>query len=191
MKKIIFAIVAATIVTLMSCGDSQQNPHGDTAVELTREQRVDSSSKEEAKMRASQNYAPQQAMSALRLYTEFANRFPKDTMTAEYLFRASDIAMGLGDYQQQVDLLEIIIDQHTGYDQYDAACFSAAMTYDEHFEKVNFGADRAIQLYEFVIANYPNSSYAKAAETLKEFVGKPDSVYENYIMGQLEKNNSQ
>ncbi len=187
---ICFGFIAALFFG--SCGDASQQPSADSLKDsqITKEQLLDSINKEETKMRASKTYVPQQAMSALRLYIEFTNRFPDDTMTAEYLFRASDIASGLGNYQQQVDFLETIIENHPEYDQYDAVCFSAALTYDDHLENVNFGADRAIQLYDYVIEKYPNSSYAESAKTLKEFVGKPDSVYDNYLREQMKANES-
>lgn len=175
---------------LHSCGDHSQTPAGDTLKQggVTKEQLLDSINQEQAKMSASKTYVPQQAMGALRLYLDYSNRFPEDTMTPEFLFRASDIAQGLGNYQQAADLLEKIIEQYPGYNKYADACFTAALIYDDHLEKVNFGADRAIQLYDYVIEKYPNTYYAESAKTLKEYVGKPDSVYDKYIEEQMKKN---
>lgn len=191
MKRTILGLFLAAGFAMTSCGNSDGNANNDSLGDtLTKQQLLDSIRNEESKMRASQEFVPQKAMGALRLYMDYANRFPNDSMTPEYLFRASDIALGLGEYQQQVDLLEIILDQHEYYDQYDAVCFAAALTYDQHLEKVNFGGDRAIQLYEYVIEKYPQSSYAEASKTLKEFVGKPDSVYDNFIKEQMRKQDS-
>lgn len=189
MIRVLICIAALCILSLSACGDSSQPKKTDTLKpgEITKEQLLDSINKEQAKMSASKTYVPQQAMGALRLYIEFSNRFPQDTMTPEFLFRASDIAQGIGDYQQAADLLEKIIDQYPGYNKYADACFTAALVYDDHLEKVNFGADRAIQLYNYVIEKYPNTYYAESAKTLKEFVGKPDSVYDNYIEEQMKK----
>lgn len=190
--KIFLPLSFSFFLLIFSCGESTHSDGSDTLPngQLTRDQLVDSISKEEAKMRASKVYVPQQAMTALRLYTEFFTRFPNDTLTPEYLFLASNIAQGLGNYQQAAEFLETIIEKHPGFRKYPDAVFSAALLYDDHLEKVNFGADRAIQLYDYVIQKYPNTSYAESAKTLKEFVGKPDSVYDNYIMEQMKKNDS-
>jgi hypothetical protein len=195
MKNILVGLAVLSTVTFTSCGDGGTGEKADSLKpgELTKQQLLDSIHNEENRlgMIPPENYNAQLAMTALRCYIEFANRFPEDTATAEYLFRAADISQGLGDYQKQVEFLETIIEKHTGYRNYAAACFSAAMTYDQYLENIDFGADRATQLYQFVIDKYPDSPYADNARVLIQFVGKPDSVYDNYILDQMEKNESQ
>lgn len=191
MNKILLFVTAIVLFAMTSCGN-EAGPADATdstpSEELTKEQLVDSIQKEETKMRSSQDFDPRQAMSALRLYTEYCNRYPDDTATAEYLFRASDIAQGTGNYQQAAELLETILEKHPGYRNYVDACFSAALVYDNYLENVNRGADRAIELYDFIIEKYPNSYYAEQAKVLKTYVGKPDSVYYNDLREKMKTN---
>ena len=128
------------------------------------------------------------ANDALRAYNDFTVNFPNDSMTPEYYFRAADIAQGMRNYQQAAVYLETIIGKYKGYPKYADACFVAAFVYDTYLEDVNHGADRAKQLYQYVIDNYPKSSYADQSKVLIEYVGKPDSLMLNDI---IEKGNQQ
>lgn len=182
-------------VAMSSCGTSDKSPKTDSInKELTKKELTDSITHEENVMRTSKTFIPQQALSAMRLYIEFANKYPEDTMAPEYLFRASDIAQGTGNYEDATQYLEKIIDQYTGYNKYPDALFAAALIYDQYLENVGHGADHARELYGFLIEKYPTTYYAEQAKVLLDFVGKPDSVYDNYIeekMKEQEKSSAQ
>jgi outer membrane protein assembly factor BamD (BamD/ComL family) len=134
-----------------------------------------------AAMGKKQMFDQAEAMNALRLYVEYSTKYPNDSLTPEYLFRASDIAQGTGNYQQAVEFLETILAKHPTFHNYEAAMFSAAMIYDDHLEQVNHGDERALQLYDELIQKYPSSSYAEQSKILKTYVGKPDSVFFNDV----------
>jgi TolA-binding protein len=138
--------------------------------------------KAENEMRASKIYDQKLAVKTITAYNNFTVNFPNDTLTPEYLFRASDLAQGTKNYQQAAVYLETIIAKHKNYRKYVDACFVAAFVYDEYLEDVNHGDDRARQLYEFVINNYPNTPYAEQSKVLIQYVGKPDSVMLNDII---------
>lgn len=179
-KKLILAAGITAAFTITSCGngsgsDADSLKNDTHAMMMTR---IDSIYK---KMSQSNTYDPSQAMDAMRMYVEFSTKYPKDSMTAEYLFRASDIAQGTGNYQQAAEYLETILSEHTMYTKYPDALFSAALVYDEHLENVNHGGDRAIQLYDLIINKYPGSNYAEQSAVLKTYVGKPDSVFYNDV----------
>ena len=133
-------------------------------------------------MRASKTYDQKLAMSTLKAYNDFTVKFPHDSMAAEYLFRAADLAQGAKNYEQAAVYLEMILDQHKDYKKYSDACFVAAFVYDTYLEDVNHGADRAKQLYQFIITNYPNTSYAEQSKVLMKYIGVPDSVMINDII---------
>ncbi len=127
-------------------------------------------------MQADKNYNMKNAMGTLKAYNDFIQKYPIDTMTAEYLFRAADLAQGAKEYQQAADYLENILANHKNYRKYSDACFVAAFVYDTYLEDVNHGGDRAKQLYEFIIEHYPNTSYAEQSKVLITYIGIPDSV---------------
>lgn len=133
-------------------------------------------------MQADKDYNMQHAMGTLKTYNDFIKKYPQDTLTAEYLFRAADLSIGAKQYTQGVNYLEIILDQHKGYRKYMDACWVAAIVYDTYLEDVNHGGDRAKQLYQFLIVNYPNTSYAEQSKVLVQYIGKPDSVLVNDVI---------
>jgi TolA-binding protein len=133
-------------------------------------------------MRASKTYDPRLAVATLKAYNDFTVTFPHDSMTAEYLFRAADLAQGSTNYEQAAAYLEVILDQHKDYKKYPDACFVAAFVYDTYLENVNHGGDRAKQLYQFIIDHYPTTSYAEQSKVLIKYIGLPDSVMVNDII---------
>lgn len=127
-------------------------------------------------MQADKNYDMKNAMGTLKTYNDFITKYPNDSLTAEYLFRAADLAMGAKQYTESANYLETILSNHKGYSKYPDACFVAAFVYDTYLEEVNHGGDRAKQLYQFVIDNYPTTSYAEQSKVLITYIGVPDNV---------------
>jgi TolA-binding protein len=122
-------------------------------------------------MRADKTYNMQNAMGTLKAYNDYIQKYPNDTITAEYLFLAADLAMGSKQYTESANYLENLLANHKDYRKYPDACFVAAFVYDTYLEDVNHGGDRAKQLYEFIIANYPNTSYAEQSKVLITYIG--------------------
>jgi TolA-binding protein len=154
---------------------SSCQPHEETAEEkrMKYKMKVDSAEK---LMQADKTYNMKNAMGTLKTYNDFVQKFPTDTLTAEYLFRAADLAMGAKQYPEAANYLENILANHKDYPKYVDACWVAAIIYDTYLEDVNHGGDRAKQLYEFIIANYPTNSYAEQSKILITYIGVPDSV---------------
>ncbi len=126
---------------------------------------------------------PRVSSAAMKAYNDFIVTFPDDTLTPEYLFRAANLAQGQQNYQQAAIFLETILERHKGYRRYADACFVAAFVHANFLADVNHGDDRARQLYQFIIDNYPNTSYAEQSKVLITYVGKPDSVFVNDVLG--------
>jgi TolA-binding protein len=177
MKNLILFLSTITIATFTSCGGGDST---DTKVDTQAMMaaKIDSIY---VSMGKSQTFDQAIAMNAMRMYVEYATKYPNDSLTPEYLFRASDIAQGSGNYQQAAEFLETILEKHTTYTKYPDVLFSAALVYDNYLENVNHGDERAIQLYDVIIAKYPESNYAEQSKVLKTYVGKPDSVFYNDI----------
>lgn len=184
MKKTLLFLALAGFTLFTACGDSSNTANADSlkAASEGRQKCIDDILAAEKAMANSKEYDSKLALEALRAYNTFFTKYPKDTLAAEYLFKASDIAQGTGNYQQAAIYLETILDQHTGYNKYPDALFAAAHVYDEYLENVNNGANRAVELYDFIMEKYPSSPYAEQSRILKQYVGKPDSVLINDIM---------
>jgi hypothetical protein len=191
MKKI-FLFPLLALFVMASCQSEQEKAaekaKADSLVrQQAREKYLQAVDSAEKVLHASKNFDMKLANMAIQAYSNFTTTFPEDSMTPEYLFRAADLAQGTHNYQQAAVYLETIIEKHKGYKKYVDACFVAAFVYDTYLENVNNGADRAKQLYQFVIDHYPENPYSEQAKVLIKYIGQPDSVMINDIINKAGK----
>lgn len=189
MKKLLFIPIA--LMFLVSC-----ESEADKAAEKAKQDsitKIESRKKYYEAVQAAQKTLSQDKMfdkkkasDALRAYSDFFTMFPEDSLAPEYLFRAGQLAEGFGNYQQAGVYYETVIEKHKGYKRYPDVVFAAALMYDTYLEKVNHGDDRAKQLYNFVISNYPGTRMAEDAKVMVQYVGLPDSVMINDILKKAE-----
>src|SRR5438045_3909185 len=139
----LFGIFIVSMFVISGCGNSaeemaQEKAKKDSITKIEARGKylaaVDSAEKV---MRATKSYDQKLAMATLKAYNDFTVTFPDDTLTPEYLFRASDLAQGARNYQQAAVYLETIIEKHHGYRKYSDAVFVAAFIYDTYLEDVN------------------------------------------------------
>ncbi|MCA6365151.1 MAG: hypothetical protein IM638_19120 [Bacteroidetes bacterium] len=180
MKQTISTLSIFTAAALMNlftaCGGNtaQKNDNADSLATSAkaRTMYIENISVAEKRMNEDKTFNSKTALEALKAYTDFTTLYPKDSLTADYLFKAAQIAQSTGNYKQSAIYLETILDQHKGYKEYAAACFYTANLYDDHLENVDNGAARAKQLYEFIIAKYPGTKWAEDSKVLMEYIGK-------------------
>lgn len=182
MKQLISSLsifAAAALMNLFTACGGNSETQKDSADSLAvsakaRTMYIDNINAAEKRMRADQTFNSKTALEALKAYTDFTTLYPKDSLTADYLFKAGQVAESTGNYKQAAIYLETILDQHKGYKEYAAACFYTANLYDNHLENVDNGAARAKQLYEFIISKYPGTKWAEDSKVLMSFIGKSD-----------------
>lgn len=138
--------------------------------------------KAETAMRSDKTYDPKLALEGLKAYTDFTTLYPNDSLTPDFLFKAAQVAQATGNFKQAAIYFETIIEQHKGYKMYVEACFLAANNYDDHLETVDKGAERAKQLYEFIISKYPGSTWAEQSKVLMSYIGKSNEELMNDII---------
>ncbi len=181
MKKILLAGFSLVFLFVSSCQSpeekaaekAKQDSLAAVKLYLKDKMAIDSA---ENLMSKDKNYNMQHAMGTLKAYNDFVQKYPKDSLTAEYLFLAADLSMGAKQYTQAANYFENILANHKDYPKYVDACWVAALNYDNNLEEVNHGGDRAKQLYQFIIDNYPDHSYASQSKILITYIGVPDEV---------------
>ncbi|MCU0434716.1 MAG: tetratricopeptide repeat protein [Bacteroidia bacterium] len=196
MKKLLPTLgifAAAALMNLFTACGGNSGSKKDNADSLAvnakaRTMYLDNITAAEKRMREDKTYSSKTALEALKAYTDFTTLYPKDSLTPDYLFKAAQVAQSTGNYQQAAVYFETIIDQHKGYKMYVEACFLAANNYDDHLENVNNGAARAKQLYEFIIAKYPDTNWAEQSKVLMSYIGKSnEQLMEDIIKKNEEK----
>jgi TolA-binding protein len=177
---LLLALPVCMFMTVTSCGPSaaEKAKQDSLAAEHVKDSMRTNIESAEKVLKSNPNSGAKEVNTAIKAYTDFANKYPSDTMTPEYLLRASTRFSAIGNFSQSVALLETIIDQHKDFKRYDDALWLAANIYAEYLPTVNHGDERAKELYSFIIARYPGSNYAVQSAELIKYIGVPaDSLY--------------
>ena len=110
----------------------------------------------------------QDAMALVNLYEEYANENPGDSLSPEYLFRASDISMNLGRPGQTIRLFNRILTEYPDFNKAPATLFLMAFVYEDQMKDY----DNAKKYYELFLSKYPDSEFADDAEISLKNLGK-------------------
>lgn len=88
----------------------------------------------------------------------FAEKYPNDALSAEYLFKAADVARGLGNYKEAVEIwLKVYTDYAATYAKAADALFLTAFTYDKDLQDKG----KAKEYYSLFLDKYPKHPYTK------------------------------
>jgi TolA-binding protein len=126
------------------------------------------------------------ALSEIDLYKEYAQKFPDDTISATYLFRAADLAHGLRKDREAMDLYSEFINKYPSHQKAAASLFLIAFIYDNDMNM----KDSAKVKYREFLEKYPQHNLAPSAkaaldqiemglsdeELVKMFEAKQDSL---------------
>lgn len=104
------------------------------------------------------------ALALLGVYKVFADSFPQDTMTPEYLFRAAGLSKALGQAAQGVTLYDRIIVNHPEWRKIASTYYMKAFTIDDG---LNDTAAARIA-YQQVIDRFPDHPFARDARAMIE-----------------------
>ena len=123
----------------------------------------------------------QDAMALVNLYVEYANENVGDSLSPEYLFRASDISMNLGRPGQTIRLFNRILAEYPDYKKAPATLFLMAFVYEDQMKDY----DNARKYYELFLKKYPDSEFADDAEISLKNLGKtPEELIKEFESNQ-------
>lgn len=95
----------------------------------------------------------------LKKYVAFANTYPTDSLTPDFLYEAGALQINLGKHRQAIQMYENIHDGFPGYDRKIESAYLVAVIYQNYLND----RIRAREYYEKVIELYPESEWAQAA----------------------------
>ncbi len=98
----------------------------------------------------------------------FAEKYPQDSMSALLLFRAADVARGVGEYGKAIQLWGQVWRTYPDFKLAPDALFLQAFTFDNDLKDV----EEARKYYQKVIAHFPNHPLTGQAEQLLKVLGK-------------------
>ena len=156
MKRIIYLAVAIPAFFLSSCGNGTLTPE-EEKFELNQQ-----ITELETKLRKNteERIDPKDASEILDLYHTFSDKFPEEEIAPEYLFKAGEVSMGIGNYQRAIGYFERIRKDYPNFDKSPESLFIIGFIYDSYLQQKG----KAKEVYEKVIAEYPEHKFAEDAK---------------------------
>lgn len=161
-KTALFILTCVLIIT--ACDGPQKEKEVDSA------SLKDSILKQEEKVYDTNQNRLQKQDAALLvgLYEKYADTYPDDSLSANYLFLAADISMNLRKPKQTIVLFDRILNAYPDYEKAPAVLFLKAFVYEDQLQDYA----NAKKYYELFISKYPDSDFADDAEVSLKNLGK-------------------
>lgn len=109
----------------------------------------------------------------IRMYIEFADEFPKDTITANYLYKAANLSMNTNRNENAITYLDRVINGYPDYGKLPETYFLKAFIYDNNIKNMN----KAREAYMAFLQKFPKSDLADDATISLDNLGKtPEQI---------------
>ena len=160
MKNILILFLLLVSLSVFSCSSS-------------RDQMSEKISKMESGLKTVAKVDSASVSALISAYQNFATRYPTDSLSPEYLYRAAGLANGFNRGTQAVDLYETIIHTYPGYKRIPECYFMEAFAY----ENVQGNIRKASEFYNKFLDKYLNHQLANDARSALRLLGKtPDEI---------------
>lgn len=156
-----FFLIAVIVFFTISCAGPNNEAAEElkTSIELMEEKLYNSQD-----IKLSKN----DALELIDLYETYAIDFPKDSLAAIYLFRASDLSMNLQRPEATIALFNELLVKYPDYEKTPSVLFLKAFVYEDQLgDLVN-----AKKYYEEFLEKYPENDFADDAEISLKNLGK-------------------
>ena len=164
MKKISIVIIISLLFTVIACNNSKNEQLS------KRDQSVEEITSAEKKLYGESEADKDKATAMIDMYIAFVGEYPEDTISPEYLFRASEIAMNFEQPHNAIRYLTQIETEYLDFSKYASSLFMKAMIYHYNIQDLV----KAKEYYEIYLEKYPNHTFVKDAEGALMFMGLGD-----------------
>lgn len=119
------------------------------------------------------------------LYITFADTYPEDSISAEYLFKAADISMNMNLPTKAINLYKRIRAEYPGFRKAPECLFLTGYIYENYLGKL----EEAKAIYEEFIDKYPDNDFADDAQISINNLGKsPEELIKEFEAKQQQEN---
>lgn len=122
-----------------------------------------------------------QADSLLALYLDFAEKFPKDTLAPDFLFRAAALNNSLERTTKAMELFDRYIKEYPDMEMASQCLFMKATLYEDKLRDL----EKARETYSEFIVRYPDDDFADDASIAIQTLGM--SLEERILWGARQK----
>jgi len=171
MKKIIINLISILLLLFTSCNYN----HTETAttqepLKLLRDSLINTIGVLEKQLSTQQTIDYKLGGEMVNAYLDFFNRFPKDDLSPNYLYKAGDVSMNLGQSEKGIELFNKVHEFYPKYAKASFALFLQGFIYETQLKDMA----KARELYTLVVREYPNTKIAEDAKASIANLGKSD-----------------
>ncbi len=113
----------------------------------------------------------------IHLYVDFADTYPKDSISPYYLFKAADVSVNTFHSDESIALFNKLLKNYPDFEKAPHALFLKAFTYENYLHQL----DSAKASYQLFLAKYPNHAFANDAKISLDNLGKtPEEIIEGF-----------
>jgi TolA-binding protein len=122
---------------------------------------------------------PQKAKTVIALYDQYVEKFPRDTASAGYLFKAGDISSKTNNVSEAIRYFDRLIDNYPQHEKAPYALFLQGFI----FENQLGDPVKAKPYYEEFLKKYPDHSLARDVNFSLENLGRsPEELIRDFEM---------
>ncbi len=188
-------LLISFLVGAFACNSSVENTNSsDSTKELTEEERAKQTKSDLlSKIKENENLLKSahskildaSANQLVNYYTMYAKAYPKDSLAAEFYFRAADLSTGLQHYEAAIKYYNKVEKDYKDYIKHPESIYLAGFVYDTYMGKKG----KAREYYEKIIAKYPAHVFAKDAQSAIKALHMTDEELVRMFEENNKKNN--
>ena len=115
--------------------------------------------------------------SLLKMFDDFITRFPDDSLSRVYLFKAANLAIAEGDGNKAITFLDQFIKKYPDHPKAPVCSFFKGYVYENILKNM----DLAKENYLFYIEKYPDDAFVKDARMAVKNLGKtPEQMIKEF-----------
>ena len=183
MKKIFFFSII--MLSLSSCSSDQSGPDKINKTDNAHDSILKIIRETEASIQNNMKNSildPALASMAVKNYMLYSEKFPDDTATAMFLFKASDVySSAMHQYDQSTVILDRIISKYPSFRKLPICYFQMGVLYDDYLNDDK----KAKEWYEKFIAKFPSHQLVPQVKTLITYLGRSNDD----LLKEFEKKN--
>ena len=159
-------LVLFMAIAIISCGPSSKQD-----ASMIKE-------KEEALFSADEGFVDKEkALELVDMYVNYTDSYPADSMAVEYLFKAAEFCLNLGEGQRAITLYDRVINEYPDFRKVPECLFLKGYVYENYLGDL----ENARLIYTEFIETYPDNEFADDAKVSIQNLGKsPEELIKEF-----------
>ncbi len=118
----------------------------------------------------------------LEAYLDFVSSFPKDSLSADYLFKAADLYRAKHEFDKAIATFDRVAKDYPDYEKVPQTVFLQGFIYENDLKDL----PKAKERYEYFIQQYPQHQLARDVQFSLNNLGKtPEQIIQEFQQNQM------